>query len=144
KHLPLTPDYHGNRFAVTLDGVRRYTPLFVVIVLIAVTDVIFAVDSIPAIFAITYDPFIVLTSNVFAVLGLRAMFFLLAGMADRFHLLPYGLAAVLMFIGGKMLLVDFYKITVLWSLAVVAMLIAATVVLSLLIPAKGETGTAQR
>ncbi|MEO6382155.1 MAG: TerC/Alx family metal homeostasis membrane protein, partial [Nitrobacter sp.] len=144
KHLPLTPDYHGNRFVVTLDGMRRYTPLFVVIMLIAVTDVIFAVDSIPAIFAITYDPFIVLTSNVFAVLGLRAMFFLLAGMADRFHLLPYGLAAVLMFIGGKMLVVDFYKITVLWSLAVVALLIAATVVLSLLIPAKVGTGTAQR
>lgn len=143
-HLPLTPDYHGNRFVVTLDGVRRYTPLFVVIMLIAVTDVIFAVDSIPAIFAITYDPFIVLTSNVFAVLGLRAMFFLLAGMADRFHLLPYGLAAVLMFIGAKMLLVDFYKIPVLWSLAVVAVTIALTVILSLLLPAKDEAGAERR
>lgn len=142
KHLPLTPDYHGNRFVVTLDGVRRYTPLFVVIVLIAVTDVIFAVDSIPAIFAITYDPFIVLTSNVFAVLGLRAMFFLLAGMADRFHLLPYGLALVLMFIGAKMLLIDFYKIPVPWSLAVVALTIAATVVMSLLLPARDKANTA--
>jgi len=136
KHLPLTPDYHGNRFVLTLEGVRRYTPLFVVIVLIAVTDVIFAVDSIPAIFAITSDPFIVLTSNVFAVLGLRAMFFLLAGMADRFHLLPYGLALVLMFIGVKMLLVDVYKIPVLWSLGVVAVTLTATVALSLLRPAK--------
>ena len=135
KHLPLTPDYHGNRFVVTLDGARRYTPLFVVIVLIAVTDVIFAVDSIPAIFAITRDPFIVLTSNVFAVLGLRAMFFLLAGMADRFHLLPYGLALVLIFIGVKMLLIDAYKIPVIWSLTTVALTIAATVVLSLLRPA---------
>ncbi len=90
KHLPLTPDYHGSRFVVTVGGVRRYTRLFVAIVLTAVTDVIFAVDSIPAIFAITSDPFIVLTSNVFAVPGLRAMCFLLAGMADRFHLLPYG------------------------------------------------------
>ncbi len=144
KHLPLTPDYHGNRFVVTLDGVRRYTPLFVVIMLIAVTDVIFAVDSIPAIFAITYDPFIVLTSNVFAVLGLRAMFFLLAGMADRFHLLPYGLAAVLIFIGGKMLLVDVYKIPVLWSLAAVAVTIAVTMLLSLLLPAKDEAGAEGR
>ncbi len=144
KHLPLTPDYHGNRFVVTDRGVRRYTPLFVVIMLIAVTDVIFAVDSIPAIFAITYDPFIVLTSNVFAVLGLRAMFFLLAGMADRFHLLPYGLALVLIFIGVKMLVVDVYKIPVLWSLAVVALTIAATVVLSLLRPAHDAASAERR
>jgi tellurite resistance protein TerC len=127
-HLPLTKDYHGTAFTVRLDGKRWYTPLFVVIVLIAITDVIFAVDSIPAIFAITKDPFIVLTSNVFAVLGLRAMFFLLAGMADRFHLLPYGLAIVLMFIGAKMLLIDVYKMPITISLGVVA------AVLSLLRP----------
>jgi tellurite resistance protein TerC len=138
-HLPLTKDYHGNAFTVNLDGKRWYTPLFVVIILIGVTDLIFAVDSIPAIFAITSDPFIVLTSNVFAVLGLRAMFFLLAGMADRFHLLPYGLAAVLMFIGTKMLLIDVYKIPVLVSLGVVAATIAVTVVLSLLRPAGPTT-----
>ena len=134
-HLRLTDDYHGNAFRIVRDGVRWFTPLFVVVMLIAVTDVIFAVDSIPAIFAITDDPFIVLTSNVFAVLGLRAMFFLLQGMADRFHLLPYGLAMVLMFIGAKMLLVDVYKIPVLAALAVVALIIGATVVLSLLRPA---------
>ena len=134
RHLPLTADYHGNAFAVLRDGRRWYTPLFVVMVLIAVTDLIFAVDSIPAIFAITADPFIVLTSNVFAVLGLRAMFFLLAGMADRFHLLPYGLAAVLMFIGAKMLLIDLYKIPIGLSLGVVAAIIGATVGLSLLRP----------
>jgi tellurite resistance protein TerC len=133
-HLPLTKDYHGNAFTVHLDGKRWYTPLFVVIVLIGVTDLIFAVDSIPAIFAITSDPFIVLTSNVFAVLGLRAMFFLLAGLADRFYLLPYGLAAVLIFIGAKMLLIDVYKIPILWSLGVVAATIGATVALSLLRP----------
>jgi tellurite resistance protein TerC len=133
-HLPLTKDYHGNAFTVNLDGKRWYTPLFVVIVLIGVTDLIFAVDSIPAIFAITSDPFIVLTSNVFAVLGLRAMFFLLAGMADRFHLLPYGLAAVLIFIGAKMLLIDVYKIPILVSLGVVAATIGLTVVLSLMRP----------
>ena len=135
-HLRLTPGYHGNAFSVKLDGVRHFTPLFVTIVLIGITDVIFAVDSIPAIFAITKDPFIVLTSNVFAVLGLRAMFFLLAGMADRFHLLPYGLALVLMFIGTKMLIVDIYKIPVVVSLGVVVATIAVTIVLSLMRPAK--------
>lgn len=135
-HLPLTPGYHGHAYTVRIDGRRWYTPLFVVIVLIGVTDVIFAVDSIPAIFAITSDPFIVLTSNVFAVLGLRAMFFLLAGMADRFHLLPYGLATVLMFIGVKMLLIDIYKIPVPVSLGVVAAILAVTVALSLMRPPK--------
>ena len=139
RHLALAPDYHGNALVVRKDGKRWYTPLFVVIMLIAITDVIFAVDSIPAIFAITTDPFIVLTSNVFAVLGLRAMFFLLAGMADRFHLLPYGLAVVLAFIGSKMLLVDVYKIPVLWSLGTVAMILAVTVALSLARPQKADT-----
>ena len=137
-HLPLTPGYHGHAYTVRIDGKRWYTPLFVVIVLIGVTDVIFAVDSIPAIFAITSDPFIVLTSNVFAVLGLRAMFFLLAGMADRFHLLPYGLAVVLIFIGIKMLLVDVYKIPVPWALGTVALILAVTVGLSLVRPAKPQ------
>ena len=138
-HLRLTSDYAGNAFRVMRDGKAWYTPLFVVTALIGVTDLIFAVDSIPAIFAITADPFIVLTSNVFAVLGLRAMFFLLAGMADRFHLLPYGLAAVLMFIGAKMLLIDVVKIPIGWSLGAVAVTIGATVVLSLLRPAKAGT-----
>lgn len=133
-HLRVTDGYHGNELSLLRDGKRWFTPLFVVIVMIAITDVIFSVDSIPAIFAITEDPFIVLTSNVFAVLGLRAMFFLLQGMADRFHLLPYGLALVLMFIGTKMLVVDVYKIPVLWALLIVAMIIGTTVVLSLLLP----------
>ncbi|KLD77345.1 TerC family protein [Xanthomonas hyacinthi] len=136
RHLRLTPQYHGNALSVTQEGKRWYTPLFAVLMLIAITDVIFAVDSIPAIFAITTDPFLVLTSNVFAVLGLRAMFFLLAGMADRFHLLPYGLAIVLVFIGTKMLIIDLYKIPVLVSLLAVALIIGATVALSLLRPAK--------
>ena len=138
-HLPLSPDYHGEALSVVRDGKRWYTPLFVVLVLIGVTDVIFAVDSIPAIFAITADPFIVLTSNVFAVLGLRAMFFLLAGMADRFHLLPYGLAVVLAFIGTKMLLIDVFKIPVLWSLAGVAAILGVTIALSLARPARSDT-----
>ena len=138
-HLPLINRYYGAALWLGRGKRRRYTPLFVVLVMIAVTDVIFAVDSIPAIFAITSDPFIVLTSNVFAVLGLRAMFFLLAGMADRFHLLPYGLAVVLVFIGAKMLLVDVYKIPVLWSLGVVALILGTTVALSLARPARPAT-----
>jgi len=142
-HLRLTDGYHGAAISIQRDGQRWYTPLFVVIVLIGVTDVIFAVDSIPAIFAITEDPFIVLTSNVFAVLGLRAMFFLLQGMADRFHLLPYGLALVLVFIGTKMLLIDVYKVPILVSLLGVAAIIGAAIALSLLrpAPAKSETKT---
>ncbi len=131
RHLRLTDDYHGDVFSIVRNGARWFTPLFVVVALIGITDVIFAVDSIPAIFAITDDPFIVLTSNVFAVLGLRAMFFLLQGMADRFHLLPYGLAMILIFIGTKMLLVDVFKIPVLASLGVVAAILAGVVVLSL-------------
>ncbi|HHA2446867.1 TPA: TerC family protein [Stenotrophomonas maltophilia] len=140
KHLRLLPDYASNALSVKRDGVRWFTPLFAVLILIAVTDVIFAVDSIPAIFAITTDPFIVLTSNVFAVLGLRAMFFLLAGMADRFHLLPYGLALVLGFIGIKMMIIDLFKIPTPVSLGVVAVIIAATVVLSLKYPPKEGSG----
>jgi tellurite resistance protein TerC len=111
--------------------VRYATPLFLALVLVEVSDLIFAVDSIPAIFAITTDPFIVLTSNIFAILGLRAMYFLLAGVADRFSLLKYGLAMVLMFIGVKMLLIDIYKIPVGFSLAVVAVIIGASVWASL-------------
>jgi len=132
----LTRHYHGESFIVREDGIKKYTPLFVVMVMVAFTDVIFAVDSIPAIFAITTDPFIVLTSNVFAVLGLRALYFLLAGMAEKFHLLAYGLAMVLMFIGVKMLIVDFYKIPVGISLSVVAALIAAAMAFSLVFKPK--------
>ncbi|WP_164514624.1 TerC/Alx family metal homeostasis membrane protein [Pseudoxanthomonas sp. SGT-18] len=135
-HVPFVRRYHGNAMWLGRGSRRRFTPLFIVVVMIGITDVIFAVDSIPAIFAITLDPFIVLTSNVFAVLGLRAMFFLLAGMAERFHLLPYGLAVVLVFIGAKMLLVDLYKIPVLWSLGVVGAILATTIALSLARPAR--------
>ena len=135
-HLAVTPGFEGERFWVWRDGVRTYTPLFLVIVMIAVTDIVFAVDSIPAIFAITDDPFIVMTSNIFAVLGLRALYFVLADMADRFHLLSYGLACVLMFIGAKMLLLDFYKIPVFLALGVVVAMIAASIVASILLRPK--------
>lgn len=136
RRVKVAPGYDGERFFTRVDGVRMATPLLVVILLIGVVDVIFAVDSIPAIFAITTDPFIVLTSNVFAILGLRAMYFLLAGMHERFHLLSYGLAIVLVFIGAKMLLIDIYKIPVAWSLGFTVLVLAATMLLSLKVPAK--------
>ena len=130
-HMNISTEFHGQQFFVWKNGVRYATPLFLALVLVEVSDLIFAVDSIPAIFAITTDPFIVLTSNIFAILGLRAMYFLLAGVADRFSLLKYGLAVVLMFIGVKMLLIDIYKIPVGFSLAVVAVIIGASVWASL-------------
>ena len=134
-HMKITEQLEGERFFVMREEagkwVRYATPLFLVLVLVEISDLIFAVDSIPAIFAITTDPFIVLTSNVFAILGLRAMYFLLADMADRFSLLKYGLAIVLMFIGVKMLLIDVFKIPVVFSLGVVAAVIGTSIVLSL-------------
>ena len=130
-HYPVTEKLEGERFFVMRDGVRMMTPLFLALVLVEISDVIFAVDSIPAVFAITTDPFIVLTSNLFAILGLRAMYFLLADLGDRFELLKYGLAAILVFIGTKMLIVDWVKIPVLVSLSVVATILACSVFASL-------------
>jgi tellurite resistance protein TerC len=129
--MNITTELHGTHFFVLQNGVRYATPLFLALVLVELSDLIFAVDSIPAIFAITNDPFIVLTSNIFAILGLRAMYFLLADMADRFTLLKYGLAIVLMFIGVKMLLLEIYPIPIGWSLATVAAIILASVLLSM-------------
>ncbi len=128
--LPVSPQLDGERFFTRFDGRWMATPLFLVVALVGVTDVIFAVDSIPAIFAVTQDPFIVLSSNIFAILGLRAMYFLLAAMAAKFHLLSYGLAVVLAFIGTKMMLIDVVKIPVLVSLGVVVTILAVTMVLS--------------
>jgi tellurite resistance protein TerC len=130
-HMRITDELHGEKFFVRRDGMRHATPLFLALILVEISDLIFAVDSIPAIFAITGDPFIVLTSNVFAILGLRAMYFLLADMADRFSLLKYGLAAVLVFIGVKMVLIDVYKIPIGFSAAVVATFIGISIWLSL-------------
>ncbi len=131
KVLPVSKHYDGEKFWTVENGRKIATPMLLVICLIALTDVIFAVDSIPAIFAITQDPFIVLTSNVFAILGLRAMYFLLAAVAHKFHLLNYGLAVILVFIGTKMCLIDIYKIPVLVSLCVVVAILALTMLLSL-------------
>lgn len=131
KHIRVTDTYHGDKFWITKNGVRWFTPMFLVLILVEFSDVIFAMDSIPAIFAITNDPFIVFTSNIFAILGLRALYFLLADMADRFHLLKYGLAVVLMFVGTKMLIVEWFKIPVIVSLAVVIAVLGISILLSL-------------
>ena len=138
KHLRVAEGDHGEKFFVHKDGLRFVTPLFLVLILIEVTDLIFAVDSIPAIFAITTDPFIVFTSNMFAILGLRALYFLLVDVADRFHLLKYGLAMVLTFIGVKMLIMPWYHVPVQASLTVVAVLIAGSCVASLMIKPKED------
>ena len=140
RHMNISTGFDGQNFFTWQNGVRYATPLFLALVLVEASDLIFAVDSIPAIFAITTDPFIVLTSKIFAILGLRAMYFLLAGVADRFSLLKYGLAVVLMFIGVKMLLIDVYKIPVGFSLAVVAVIIGASVWASLRKEARAEKG----
>lgn len=137
RHLRISDGDHGEKFSVMKDGVRYFTPLFLVLILIEVTDLVFAVDSIPAIFAITTDPFIVFTSNIFAIMGLRALYFLLADVADRFHLLKYGLAMVLTFIGAKMLIMPWYHVPVGASLAIVAVLIGSSVIASLIATRKG-------
>ena len=138
RHLRVADGDHGEKFMVMKDGVRYVTPLFLVLILIEVTDLIFAVDSIPAIFAITTDPFIVFTSNMFAILGLRALYFLLVDVADRFHLLKYGLAMVLTFIGVKMLIMPWYHVPVQASLTVVAVLITASCIASLVVTRKDK------
>lgn len=132
--VPMTTELHGERFSIVQNGRRVFTPLFIVLMLVETTDLIFAVDSIPAIFAVTSDPFIVFTANTFAILGLRAMYFLLADMADRFHLLGYGLALIVTLVGIKMLIMDLYKVPILWMLATVATVLIVSVVASLMFP----------
>ena len=131
KQIPMTADYHGRRLWVSDAGKRMATPLVAVLVVIATTDIVFAVDSIPAIFAVTTEPFVVFAANAFAMLGLRALYFVLAGMMDRFTYLSYGLAAILGFIGVKMLLVDVWHAPIWVSLAVIAGVLAFTIVISL-------------
>ena len=132
RFMPVTAEYQGGSFFVLKDKARMATPLFIVLLMLETTDLVFAVDSVPAVLAITTDPFIVYTSNVFAILGLRSMFFALAGIMKLFHYLHYGLAAVLVFVGAKMLLAGFYKIPTLTSLLVIIGLLAVAVVASLL------------
>jgi tellurite resistance protein TerC len=131
RFVPMVPEYHGQRFTILRNGKRYATPLLAVLVLVEATDLVFAVDSIPAIFAVTDDPFIVYTSNIFAILGLRSMYFLLAGIIDRFRYLKVGLGAVLVFVGIKMVLVDVYKIPSWASLLVVSALLGGSIAYSL-------------
>jgi tellurite resistance protein TerC len=131
KRVPSTDEFHGQRFWVRRAGRWVATPLFTVLVVVETTDIIFAVDSIPAIFAVTQEPFLVFTSNAFAILGLRAMYFLLADLIHRFVHLKAGLAAILVFVGVKMLLLDVYKIPIWLSLAVIAVSLAVSVAWSL-------------
>ena len=137
RFMPVTSDYRGDKYFVRENGIRMATPLFVVLLLVEFTDLIFAVDSIPAIFAVTKDPFIVYTSNVFAILGLRSLYFALSGVLDKFHYLKVGLGVVLSFVGVKMLLAHSpWKIDTLVSLGVIVIILAASVVASLVWPKK--------
>lgn len=132
RHLPLTERLEGERFWVRRDTKWLATPLLLVLVLVEISDLIFALDSIPAIFAVTADPFIVFTANTFAILGLRAMYFLLADMADRFHLLGYGLGLIVILVGVKMLIMDFYKVPIPAMLGTVAVILVASIAASLM------------
>ena len=141
--MPVSTSYDGDRFFTLQGGRRAATPLFVALLLVETTDLIFAVDSIPAILAITQDPFIVYTSNVFAILGLRALYFALAGVVRMFHYLSIGLAGVLVFVGGKMLLVSVVKVPTALSLGVIAAILAVSVVASVMRPRPPAAGAAR-
>ena len=142
KLMPVTSDYRADKFFVRENGLLMATPLFVVLLLVEISDIIFAVDSIPAIFAVTKDPFIVYTSNIFAILGLRSLYFALAGVLDKFHYLKIGLGVVLTFVGVKMLLGHTpWKIDTLVSLGVIVLVLAAAVIVSLLLPKQPLPGS---
>ncbi|MGV8057822.1 MAG: TerC family protein [Smithellaceae bacterium] len=132
--VPVAKDYTGDKFFILKEGKRYATPLLAILLTLETTDIIFAVDSIPAVLAITTDPFIVYTSNVFAILGLRSLFFAISGLMKLFHYLHYGLAAILSFVGIKMLIADFYKIDIGASLAVIASVLALSIIASLIWP----------
>jgi tellurite resistance protein TerC len=137
--VPLTERYHGKHFFVTLEGRRYATPLLLVVVLVEFTDLVFAIDSIPAIFGVTRDPFLVFTSNIFAILGLRSLFFLLAAVVNRFHLLKYGLAVILAFVGSKMIAEGFgVHLEILLSLGIIVAVLIASVIASLIWPEKAK------
>lgn len=141
KGLKISPQIDGEKLVTTHEGKRTATPLLASVIMIGIVDILFAVDSIPAIFAVTTDTYIVLTSNVFAILGLRAMYFLLEGLHEKFHLLSYGLALILGFIGTKMILMDIYHISTVISLSVTFSILALSVILSLYIKPKEIPGS---
>ena len=137
--LRLSPRYHGKQFFVRIDGLLHATPLFLTLIVVELTDVIFAVDSIPAIFAVTRDPFIVFSSNLFAILGLRSLYFLLADMMGKFHYLKYGLGLILSFVGAKMLLSEWWHVPISLSLGVIVFLLGGSVAASWLFPPKAAS-----
>jgi len=141
KFFPITSEIHGQRFSVMKDGKRYFTPLFVALIFLEVTDLIFAIDSVPAIFAITSEPLIVFTSNIFAILGLRSLYFLLSGAMNRFHLLKYGLAVVLVFVGLKMVYLDQAfggKFPIVWSLAIILGVLSLSIAASFALPSRKD------
>lgn len=139
RFIPVTQTYHGHDFFVRQAGKLFATPLFVVLIIVETTDLVFALDSIPAIFAVTTDPFLVYTSNVFAILGLRSLYFLLADVVTKFRFLQTGLSAILVFVGVKMLIVDIYHVPIVASLIVIATILTVSIVASLVFPEKSET-----
>jgi tellurite resistance protein TerC len=140
RFVPLAEQYHGKRFFIVRNRRTLATPLLLVLVVLEATDVIFAVDSIPAVFGVTRDPFIVFTSNIFAILGLRALYFLLAGLMDRFRFLSYGLGVVLVFVGAKMLIHDWYDVPIHLSLGIVLGVLAAAILISVLVAPPRQGG----
>jgi tellurite resistance protein TerC len=147
RFVPVAPELHGQRFFVRLNNVLHATPLFIALLFVEVTDIVFAVDSVPAIYALTDEPLIVFTSNVFAILGLRAMYFMLAGAVDKFHMLKYGLSVVLIFVGLKMVWLNQWyggKFPIGYSLGVIGAVLAASVLLSLLLPRRRAAAEHQR
>ena len=139
KFYPVTNEYHGDKFFVKINAKKYATPMFVVLLVIEFTDLVFAVDSIPAILAITNDTFIVYTSNVFAILGLRSLYFALAGVMNYFRFLKIGLSIILVFVGVKMMIVDFYKFPISISLGIIVSILAISVIASLIIKQKPES-----
>jgi tellurite resistance protein TerC len=141
--VPLVPEYHGPRFTIVKEGKRYATPLLMVVAVVEASDIMFAVDSIPAVFAVTRDPFIVYTSNIFAILGLRALYFVLARVIGTLRFLKIGLSCVLTFVGGKMLLSDVIDLPVWISLCVVVALIGGSALASVLIPKRSDDDAAR-
>ncbi|MBK6267093.1 TerC family protein [Marivirga sp. S37H4] len=141
--IPVTNEYHEANFWVKIKGILHATPLFVVLIIVETTDIVFAIDSVPAVLAISKDPFIVYSSNIFALLGLRSLFFALAGVMELFHYLKYGLALILAFVGSKIVISHWYHLDIVLALGIVGFILIASVVLSLSFPKKPQVGVPQ-
>lgn len=140
--VPVTPDYHEGKFWVTTKGILHATPLFVVLLIVETTDIVFAVDSVPAVLAVSTNPFIVYSSNIFAILGLRSLYFALSGIMNLFHYLKFGLALILAFVGTKIILTAWWHIDIAWALGIVGFILLFSILLSLLFPKKGHSNQA--